>query len=99
MRTSGSFLPHEFTELVRRAPRKASTELGKQYTVHKTAVGVAAALGTSTRTLKRWLVLLSEAGHPIRDAVRARRGWPLGRPRGPGIAANLRGRKKKLPKR
>ncbi len=94
-----TFAPLDFTALVRRAPRKASRVLSDHYAAHRTAAAVAAELGVGVRTLKRWLAILNEAGHPIADRVRARRGWPLGKPRGPGIAANLRGRKKKLPKR
>lgn len=97
MRTSGSFEPLEFTELVRRSPRKASAELSNHYAAHRIATSVAAELGVGVRTLKRWLALLRDAGHPIRESVRARRGWALGRKRGPRITAKSRTGKKKLP--
>lgn len=90
------FAPLEFTELVRRHPRKASAELSNHYAAHGTAAAVAVELGVGVRTIKRWLQLLTLAGFPLRKATRRARGWPKGKPRGPGIAANLRGRKKRL---
>lgn len=91
-----AFRPLEFSALVQRAPRKASAALSNHYAAHGTAAAVAAELGVGVRTLKRWLQAVTAAGYPLRAGTRPRRGWPPGKQRGPKIALNFKGRKKKL---
>jgi predicted ArsR family transcriptional regulator len=91
-----SFAPLEFSDVIRADPKRACAELSARFKAHATIAAVAEELGVSARTVKRWLVTLGEAGHPV--SVRARRGWPRGRPRGPEIARNFRGKKAKKKK-